>query len=1173
MKEDRINAPALKQASSGDSGLQPAEDDTSVDASCSFSQKEKPTWEPFLGFQPEAPVRKSVELSSLITAKPRPTQPSLGDVRHSLVSDTVRPSIGEFSDSLAVDVSVSSPVSSIIGRPRPSFVGVNDEARPSPTVSSSEGRPRHSFVAVNEEARPSLSQKVLSNSCRPSPRVPTSNGGPRPNLVGANEEARPRPSPDFVSSMEEARPMISSHSHLGLSGVSLDRGSEIFSNVLLPVSDSELPSQMIMFDQSSDNFIKSNFEVDDKIVEIFELPIPLSKVSHVSQSAPFSLNTSTSVVSAAAYVPPASVSTGIRTSVVPAVAPVPPASVSTNRSTSVVSVEAPVPPASESTSRGLKSLKGVLASNPSLDVPLESSHRCLPSLAGAGRAVLDPLGALKRPIGVGTENIPLKGDKVSAKQFSNHVGVGSKDISLGHCSNIIQVEASPTWVFPQEEANINGSSNSKFVSLEDTSSSFISISGRETPQLGIGRSVAGNVSIVSPISSRRCNSLEQVHVKRLNRKRPFDVDNIGRESPSKVCRTPPRRGLDTNNISQQGKNSPPEWFKVYALNIQKSVDNLKNDIIELKGRTTESPQGLASSSNNRGRSPSDPILSSSPFYDLSIPPPDLWKGVVEGDFLLVVDDIGFAFSVHIPSERVEILDYVFDTSALLDLPRSELASSFLSRLFLPDEWTPLFKAKHKFQGYYEFLPIREGVSRQFLFPWDLSCVKDWVEFPDSSDSEQEDDDPSPMKTVSQNSNRQVFRPEISHNIPASDGVPLSQVRDTNTIEIDEEQKPEDQNPKVSRATQRSAKNLLNILQAASVAEGQNSKIIDSISEAITPLSQPEPGFGDWPRIMTYIDQHKPEWRSRADFISAPSGSSLSRYEDSHFTRGSFVEKPVEWFSLLARGEINSLGKRVDDGVRLSYNRFPQCGLWKARRFYSHGDKELLSLSIPDDAKRHIRSDRKNAFDSESLPISPPLMKSMASLVGFSREITATSNLLLTLIKEDPAVQFLAPHAQAALVSLERSIADSNMISACIHSNFMLARRDHLLGALKGDLFSGRPNLSVDLRTDPLDGPVISSERIKELDSIRKEIVDSEGRRPFPAPAGFHNFRGKFASRRGSRVPSRSKQVSADRRSSSGTVQQTQPKQPFRGKVWESSPSTSKGQRGRSARRGFRRAAK
>ena len=93
-----------------------------------------------------------------------------------------------------------------------------------------------------------------------------------------------------------------------------------------------------------------------------------------------------------------------------------------NKSTSVVPGEAYVPPASilkvqvlpawVSASRGLNSLKGVLTSNPSLDVPSESSHKCLPSLVSAGRAVLDPLGALKRSMGV-TDKIQLKGDKVS----------------------------------------------------------------------------------------------------------------------------------------------------------------------------------------------------------------------------------------------------------------------------------------------------------------------------------------------------------------------------------------------------------------------------------------------------------------------------------------------------------------------------------------------------------------------------------------------------------------------------------------------------------------------------------------------------------------------------------------------------------------------------------------
>ena len=65
----------------------------------------------------------------------------------------------EFSKSLSVDESVSSPVSSIIGSLGLVLSKLMRKARHSPMVSSSEGRPRPSYVGVNEEARPNFSQK------------------------------------------------------------------------------------------------------------------------------------------------------------------------------------------------------------------------------------------------------------------------------------------------------------------------------------------------------------------------------------------------------------------------------------------------------------------------------------------------------------------------------------------------------------------------------------------------------------------------------------------------------------------------------------------------------------------------------------------------------------------------------------------------------------------------------------------------------------------------------------------------------------------------------------------------------------------------------------------------------------------------------------------------------
>ena len=205
-------------------------------------------------------------------------------------------------------------------------------------------------------------------------------------------------------------------------------------------------------------------------------------------------------------------------------------------------------------------------------------------------------------------------------------------------------------------------------------------------------------------------------------------------------------------------------------------------------------------------------------------------------------------------------------------------------------------------------------------------------------------------------------------------------------------------------------------------------------------------------------------------------------------------------------------------------------------------------------------------------------------IGFAREGLATGKIMLDILREDPALGNLSAVSKAALFSLEKSLGDTNTVMGNMHCNIMLAKRDHLLSALQPELFRNRPDLLSELRTDRLDGPIISLERIKELDEIRKGISESEGRIPsssryFQAQVGStQSFRGKFSVRKGSRGTWKPSQPpSGGIRTSKFETRMTKGgSQPFRGKAWGDRAGIRSGARGSTSRpfqRGNRRSSR
>ena len=108
-----------------------------------------------------------------------------------------------------------------------------------------------------------------------------------------------------------------------------------------------------------------------------------------------------------------------------------------------------------------------------------------------------------------------------------------------------------------------------------------------------------------------------------------------------------------------------------------------------------------------------------------------------------------------------------------------------------------------------------------------------------------------------------------------------------------------------------------------------------------------------------------------------------------------------------------------------------------------------------------------------------------------------SNLFM-ILKAEPAAQAFSAPAKAAVASMDVALKDAMSTQCNSHANFMLACRDRYLAALPTELFTGRPGLSLDIRTAPFEGPLLSSHFSSELGNIRRELDTSASRRPYRA---------------------------------------------------------------------------
>ena len=82
-------------------------------------------------------------------------------------------------------------------------------------------------------------------------------------------------------------------------------------------------------------------------------------------------------------------------------------------------------------------------------------------------------------------------------------------------------------------------------------------------------------------------------------------------------------------------------------------------------------------------------------------------------------------------------------------------------------------------------------------------------------------------------------------------------------------------------------------------------------------------------------------------------------------------------------------------------------------------------------------------------------------------------------------------------------------TSTLHANLMLAYRDRFSNAMPNEYFVGRPLLSAEIRSAPLEGPLIPENILSKLAELRKELFPfrplAPPRKKIPKkPRGFPN---------------------------------------------------------------------
>ena len=115
-----------------------------------------------------------------------------------------------------------------------------------------------------------------------------------------------------------------------------------------------------------------------------------------------------------------------------------------------------------------------------------------------------------------------------------------------------------------------------------------------------------------------------------------------------------------------------------------------------------------------------------------------------------------------------------------------------------------------------------------------------------------------------------------------------------------------------------------------------------------------------------------------------------------FNPNIFFAELIEWFSFLADGTFNSVGKEVQKPSPLPSGRILPPSFSKVRRFYKHGCGEHVSI-VPSEEAKLLLKPVAQSFESSPVALTP----SFTEDISYLREIISSAKMMASLLDDDP----------------------------------------------------------------------------------------------------------------------------------------------------------------------------
>ena len=463
-----------------------------------------------------------------------------------------------------------------------------------------------------------------------------------------------------------------------------------------------------------------------------------------------------------------------------------------------------------------------------------------------------------------------------------------------------------------------------------------------------------------------------------------------------------------------------------------------------------------------------------------------WSGFYAGNCIFFCDRFGFSYQYDIKSDIFDLVGKFFDTSEHWDQPQPPLAAALLSRFVFPEHWKPLFKSPGFFTGSVKICKVRNVGEPQLLFPWQSPLLREVVAA-GVTFNKSNMQSTIPLDTLQDNTPVQniEFPPEVPSFQEPNRVLNQGPFQFTNsTVGKDSKSK---------KAAKDKAEWLGHLKSILALAPEGSSEfgLLNKIANLELPLEEPDLSHSNWPLLLKRIEETHPNILTCTKKVNPPGhAKSSSSPEETFFSDSGEFHENLQWLTQIASGQLSPSGDIIAAGKPLPSGKNLPFFHGKGKRFYRHGDSKHTDFSLPTALSQFIKANARSAiFDNFAL--NARAVSFLGESISSLREYISTADIMLKVLKEDDSANNLSPTAKAAVASIQKSVTDTALGVASLQANITCFRRDLVTANIQGDLLRADPKLAGNIRADPMKGPIITEERLSQLETLRNKIRERD----------------------------------------------------------------------------------